>query len=112
MLNVKVARVSDVPPGAAIGREVEGNSLLLANVDGTYYAIDAVCSHMGGNLAEGQFDGRTATCPRHGARYDVTNGNVVKDVSLAAKALNMGEGAHGQKTFAVHVEGDDIVVTV
>ena len=112
MLNVKVAQMKDVPPGTSVAAEVEGNNILLANVDGRFYAIDAVCSHMGGNLAKGQFDGRIVTCPRHGAQYDVTTGELVKDVSLAAKALNMGRGAKGQKSFPVSVEGDDIVVTV
>ncbi|MFW6103220.1 MAG: Rieske (2Fe-2S) protein, partial [Chloroflexota bacterium] len=66
---------------------------------------------MGGDLTKGKFDGRIVTCPRHGAQYDVTTGELVKDVGLAAKAINLGKGAVGQATYSVTVDGDDVILT-
>jgi 3-phenylpropionate/trans-cinnamate dioxygenase ferredoxin subunit len=48
--------------------------LALCNVDGTLYCIDDVCTHDGGPLDQGELDGCEIECPRHGARFDVTNG--------------------------------------
>ncbi|MFW6103320.1 MAG: Rieske (2Fe-2S) protein, partial [Chloroflexota bacterium] len=47
---MKAAKTNDVPPGKSVGIEVDGKNVLLANVDGTFFAIDATCSHMGGDL--------------------------------------------------------------
>ncbi len=110
-MDVKVAKTKDVPPGKSIGVEVDGKKVLLANVDGRFYAVDAVCSHMGGDLTKGKFDGRIVTCPRHGAQYDVTTGELVKDVGFAAKAINLGKGALGQTTYSVTVDGDSVTIS-
>ncbi len=71
---VKVAETTDVNPGEGKVVEVDGKTLALFNVDGTYYAIDNTCLHRGGPLGEGELDGEIVTCPWHGWRYDVTTG--------------------------------------
>jgi nitrite reductase/ring-hydroxylating ferredoxin subunit len=50
---------------------------LVANVNGTYYAIGNTCTHQGGNLSKGTLQGSIVTCPRHKAQFDVTSGKVV-----------------------------------
>ena len=42
-----------------------------------YYAMDDLCTHDGGPLAEGILDGDVIECPRHGARFDVKTGAVL-----------------------------------
>src|SRR4051812_35418622 len=69
-----VATVDQVPPGGKLLAEVEGRAIAIFNVDGTLYAIDDVCTHDGGPLAEGDFKGHTVRCPRHGALFDVRTG--------------------------------------
>ena len=49
--------------------------VLLANVNGVYYAIGNVCTHEGGNLSKGTLQGNIVTCPKHKAQFDVTTGN-------------------------------------
>ena len=49
---------------------VGGKEVLLANVDGAYYAIPNKCTHVGEPLAQGKLEGRIVTCPRH-ANADV-----------------------------------------
>ena len=112
MALVTVAKSSDISNGKMIGVEAGGRKILLARVGGTLYAIDAVCSHMGGELPKGKLDSYVVICPRHGAQYDVKTGKLVKDVGFAAKALTVGRGAHDQETFKVVEEGDEVKVDV
>jgi 3-phenylpropionate/trans-cinnamate dioxygenase ferredoxin subunit len=45
-------------------------------VDGNLYAIEDVCTHDGGPLADGEVSGCEIECPRHGARFDLRTGKV------------------------------------
>lgn len=112
MALVTVAKKGDIANGKIVGVEAEGRKLLLVRVAGTLYAMDAVCSHMGGDLTKGKLDSDVVICPRHGAQYDVKTGKLVKDVGFAAKALTVGRGAHDQETFKVVEEGDDVKVEI
>ena len=112
MALVSVAKVGDVGEGSMIPVEVQGKKMLVARVDGSFHAIDAVCSHMGGDLAKGRLSQGIVKCPRHGAEYDVRTGKLVKDVGGMAKAINLGRGATGQAVFKVVVEGDDVKIEV
>ncbi len=98
---VKVARTSDIPPGEKAIVEVDGELVVIVNLDGQYYAIEDVCTHDGGPLGEGELDleGAEIVCPRHGARFDVRTG--------AALTLPAFEPV---PTYEVRVEGEDILV--
>ena len=50
---VKVAETEDVQVSQTMAVEVNDERICLANVNGKYYAIGNVCTHMGGPLAEG-----------------------------------------------------------
>ena len=39
-----------------------------------WFALDGMCAHQGGPIAQGQLDGNCVTCPWHGWQYDITNG--------------------------------------
>jgi len=71
---VPVAKISDIPKGQARAFEVNGQQVAIFNVDGQFHAIDNVCAHQGGPLAEGELDGCVVTCPWHGWTYDVRTG--------------------------------------
>lgn len=98
---VRVATRAEVPPGGWKLIEVDGRSIALFNVSGTYYAIDDVCTHDGGSLAEGEFRGCEIQCPRHGARFDVRTG----------KALCM-PAIEPVATYQVELKGDEIYITL
>lgn len=73
--SVKVARLAHLPPGA--GMMVVGpfdKPMALFNVGGEVFAINAVCPHRGGSLANGRLDGHVVACPRHGWTFDVRIG--------------------------------------
>src|SRR3954469_18250754 len=71
---VKVATRDELPPGGKKLVEVDGRAIAVFHVCGGFYAIDDVCTHDGGPLAEGQVIGCEIQCPRHGARFDIRTG--------------------------------------
>ncbi len=74
---VRVARESDVQdPGKQLV-EVDEQLIALFHVGGRFYAIDDVCTHDGGPLAEGRLEGFTIACPRHGAKFDIRDGRAL-----------------------------------
>ncbi len=55
---------------------ISSRPILVTKYDGNYYAMDAICGHMGCALLE-RVSGKIAECPAHGAKYDVTTGEKV-----------------------------------
>ena len=77
MTYVPVAREDDVPRGEVKVVDADGKSLCLGHCeDGTWGAIDNVCTHDGGTLGEGELDDCLVECPRHGARFELATGEV------------------------------------
>ena len=74
---VKLAEVGDVAPGT--GKVVQAGEMALAlfNLGGIFYALNNRCTHVGGPLGEGKVEGTVVTCPWHGSRFDITNGQVL-----------------------------------
>ena len=96
---VKVADRSEVPPGGKKLIEIDGRPIALFNVEGVFYAIDDVCTHDGGPLAEGNLAGCQIECPRHGARFDVRTGKPLCMPAIEPVA-----------THQVLFQGDDVLV--
>ena len=76
---VTVSRVDDLPAGKARQVTVEGRWVALFNLAGRFHAIDSICLHRGGPLAEGKVVGCVVTCPWHGWQFDVTTGTMIQD---------------------------------
>ena len=74
---VKAADIDEVKSGSMKLVETDGREIVLCNVDGTYYAVDNICPHLGAPLCEGDLDGTDLWCPFHGASFDVTSGEVL-----------------------------------
>jgi 3-phenylpropionate/trans-cinnamate dioxygenase ferredoxin component len=73
---VDVAPVSELSPGAPHVVDVDGAMIAVFTLDGEYYAIEDVCTHDGGELANGELEGEEIICPRHGARFNIKTGAV------------------------------------
>jgi nitrite reductase/ring-hydroxylating ferredoxin subunit len=108
MKHVIPLETTDLPAGTMQPVDLGGRELLLAAVDGNFYAMLRTCTHMGWNLCEGRLDGKVVTCPRHGARFDVTTGQAVGK----AKLLFMSTKPDNLTTFPVTVEGTKILIDV
>jgi len=74
---VQVARADQIAAGEVQVVDVGGRSLCVGHMeDGSFGAIDNVCTHDGGVLGEGELEGSCVECPRHGARFDLRTGEV------------------------------------
>ena len=98
---VTVVRQSDIPAGQFKSVEVNGKRLLICHTDKGFFAVDDTCTHDEGPLADGFLDGTAIECPRHGARFDVTTGNVL----CLPAAVGIG-------SYPVRVEGNEVKVDI
>jgi nitrite reductase (NADH) small subunit len=64
-------------PGTGKVVQADGKLIALFNLNGTFYALDNRCTHVGGPLGQGRVEGGIVICPWHGSRFDITTGNVV-----------------------------------
>lgn len=74
---IKVADVSEIPPGSRVTYDFEEESVIVFNVDGKYYAVADLCTHDDGPLDDGPLTGYQVECPRHGARFDIRTGQAL-----------------------------------
>ena len=71
---IRVIDVAEVPDPGKTLVEVEGEMVAVFHVGGTFYALDDVCTHDGGPLADGELRDHKIACPRHGAKFDIRTG--------------------------------------
>jgi nitrite reductase/ring-hydroxylating ferredoxin subunit len=94
-----VAKTVEIAPGAMMLIDLDGVEVVIANVDGAFFAFGNTCTHVGGPLVEGDLKGETVTCPWHFTVFDVKSGQPLE-----------GPGAAPVPTYVVRVEGDNIQV--
>jgi 3-phenylpropionate/trans-cinnamate dioxygenase ferredoxin component len=104
----KVALTTDLGPGEKIKLNIEDKIILLANIDGAYYAIDNTCPHMGGSLFDGKLEGANVICPRHGSTFDVRTGKLVASGKLFLVKIKTAD----VKSYPVKIEGTDILLEI
>lgn len=95
----KIADLDEIPPGGRKPIVIDEFPALLIRVGDDYYCINDVCTHDGQPMTYGPIEGKVITCPRHGARFDVTTGR-----PLCMPATEPVE------TYAVEVRDDGVYV--
>lgn len=75
---VEVAATDDVAEGQVGTFTVEGHRVAVARANGQLYAVQDLCTHDDGPLGEGEVEGFAIQCPRHGARFDIRSGAVLR----------------------------------
>jgi toluene monooxygenase system ferredoxin subunit len=96
----KVAEVEDLWSGEMRGLEVNGEHLLLVNVDGHIYAYADACPHQKSRLSEGTLTDKVLRCARHHWEFDVCSGSGVNPKNTCLKA------------FPIKLDGQDILVDI
>lgn len=91
-----MAKVDEIPPGARKIVEIEGRSIGLFNVHGTFVAVLNVCPHQQAPVCRGRLggttlpssppgefrwgrDGEILACPWHGWEFDLLTGRDLTD---------------------------------
>jgi nitrite reductase/ring-hydroxylating ferredoxin subunit len=103
---IRAASTTDIPQGTMKKISVNGKWVLLANVDGKFYALNNACPHLGGSLADGKLNGDVVTCPRHGSKYNVKTGETVGEARIAfIKTM-----PHNAECYEVKISNTDVLV--
>ncbi len=71
---IKVAASDGIAEGSAVEVVVDGDIVAIFRDGGQLYAIDGMCAHQGGPLADGTVAAGCVTCPWHGWQYELRSG--------------------------------------
>lgn len=126
-----ICRAAELTHGGRKIVDVDGKSIGVFNVHGTYYALRNICPHQFAPLCEGTItgtnlpskpgeylyarEGEIIRCPWHGWEFDITTGksifnpHKVKARSYEVSVEKVAEEDPSIETFEVSVE-DDVVV--
>ncbi len=74
---IDVARADELAEGDRRVVDADGTRIAVFRLGEDYYAIEAVCTHDGGELASGCLEGDVIICPRHGARFSIRTGEAL-----------------------------------
>ena len=96
---VKIAQINDIQPLQMKIFQFNGEEVCIVNVHGRYYAINNICTHEGGPLADGKLEGYEVECPWHGSKFDVRTGEVTNPPA-----------SEPEPTYEVKVDGNNLLV--
>lgn len=89
--------VDDVPLGEGRAVTLDGRRVAVFRSAGGWYALDAVCPHLGGPLEDGIVCDGSVICPLHERRFELATGQPLGagDDAVAAHAVELrGEQVH------------------
>ncbi len=75
---IELANVNEIKNGELKVFDVDGESIILINLNGEFFAFKNQCSHMELELNEAEIEGEILTCPWHGAQFNIRTGDVVR----------------------------------
>jgi toluene monooxygenase system ferredoxin subunit len=100
MIFQKVAKREDLWSGEMMGLELNGNRILLVNMEYHIYAYADACPHQNSRLSEGTLTGKILRCARHHWEFDVCSGYGVNPQNSCLKP------------FPIRLDGEDILVDI
>lgn len=95
-----VGKVADLDEGAGMTVAVGTKLIAVFKVNGSYFAIDDTCPHMGASLSGGYLENGIVTCPWHAWRFRLADGAWADNPRIKIGC------------YQVRVEGDDLQVQV
>ena len=102
MGRIAAGKASEITGGSMRKIAVDGRDILLANIDGNYFAVDDTCTHSGASLSEGKLEGESIVCGWHGAQFSCKTGCLEK---FPAKINDL-------KSYNVIVETGEVFIEV
>jgi apoptosis-inducing factor 3 len=94
------ATIAEIPDGGMLVGHFDGAGVILVRKAGTIYGVGATCTHYGGPIGAGLFDGEVLRCPWHHACFQPETGEAIR-----APAINP------LASFAVDQRGARVFVT-
>ena len=96
----KVAKIENLWSGEMMGLEINGERVLLVNIDNRIYAYADICPHQKSRLSEGTLTDKVLRCARHHWEFDVCSGSGVNPRNSCLKL------------FPIKVDGEDILIDI
>jgi nitrite reductase (NADH) small subunit len=97
----KLTTESDLPPeGQAKEFPCGAKTICVANVGGTFTAMDNICLHRGGPLGQGMIEGGKVVCPWHGWQWDPKSGEAVHNANAKVAV------------YPLKIEAGDVLVEI
>ena len=92
----RLGPVDDIPLGEGRTYAVDGEMVAVFRLrDGSLRALQAVCPHRGGPLADGQIDLKVVVCPLHLNAFDLTTGcSTTSDYALTVYQVHVDDDGH------------------
>lgn len=108
---IKVANISDVAPETMQIVQADGLPIIVANVAGEFFAIEANCPHRSAPLIQGKLWGTVIECPWHHYRYDLQTGeNIYPRNVYPADLPYLQKDLKPLRCYPVWVEGDELFI--
>ncbi len=96
---VPVMKEADLPDYKMVKAKADDIPILVVRRGGQILVMAEKCSHLGGPLSEGEFDGTSVVCPWHYSKFDIEDGHVI-----------VGPATYAQPCFQVRVRNGQIEV--
>jgi len=75
---IKVCELNDIPSlGSRVVESVQGDIALFRTAEDKIFGLHDKCPHKGGPLSQGIVHGETVTCPLHGWKIGLADGQAV-----------------------------------
>lgn len=94
----------DLPEKTAKRVDVDGTPVMLYRLNGEVLAISPTCSHLGGPLDEGDFDGDSVSCPWHKSVFCLRDGGVIHGPATSAQPIYDVQVEKGRISVRAHSE--------
>lgn len=95
----EAARIGEIANRGCKVVTLNGSDVAVFNLDGEYFALEDLCTHLGSDISSGWVEGDRAVCPLHLAEFSIRTGEALKAPAY--------EGVH---TFPVRVRNEMIEV--
>jgi nitrite reductase/ring-hydroxylating ferredoxin subunit len=67
-----------IPSGSIKSFQINEKEIMVISHNGQLSCLQARCTHAGAPLAEGRIEDEILTCPWHGSKFRITDGEVIK----------------------------------
>jgi nitrite reductase/ring-hydroxylating ferredoxin subunit len=74
---IPVARADELAPGVLKEVDLGGRAVLVANVEGRFFAFSRQCPHEEADLKNGSLEGTKIRCANHSYCFDLETGDCV-----------------------------------
>lgn len=91
----------NLKPGQIKRFVIDEHAILLANYQGTYHAIEDLCSHEDALLSRGALKDGCIECPLHGSQFDLKTGQPKEEPATEPV-----------RTYSLEIKDDTIYVII